>query len=63
MNRYLKKTILCLLILGLFAGLWGCAYRPRPAKTGDGRTLFRLGFSGAPDSLNPVTTHFVPGSI
>ncbi len=55
MNRYLKKTILCLLILGLFAGLWGCAYRPRPAKTGDGRTLFRLGFSGAPDSLNPYT--------
>ena len=35
MNRYLKKTILCLLILGLFAGLWGCAYRPRPAKTGE----------------------------
>ena len=55
MNRCFKKIILCLLILGLFAGVWGCAYRPRPARTGDGRILFRLGFSGEPDSLNPYT--------
>ena len=55
MNRYVKKTILCLLVLGLLAGVWGCAYRPGPAKTRDGRVLFRLGFSGRPDSLNPYT--------
>ena len=55
MNRKIKKAIICLLILGLFSGVWGCAYRPKPAKTEDGRILFRLGFSGEPDSLNPYT--------
>ena len=33
--------------LGLSLG--ACAPRLKPAKTADGKTLFRLGFSGAPD--------------
>ena len=53
MTGTFKKFILCLLAVALLAGLWGCAYRPRPARTEDGLTLFRLGFSGSPDSLNP----------
>ena len=40
-----------LLVLALI--LDGCAWRPRPARTADGKTLFRLGFSGKPASLNP----------
>ena len=55
MTGTFKKFILCLLAVALLAGLWGCAYRPRPARTEDGLTLFRLGFSGSPDSLNPYT--------
>ena len=47
------KIIFCVLILTAVSVLGGCVLRPGPAKTEDGRVLFRLGFSGTPDSLNP----------
>ncbi len=43
----------CVLILALGLSLGACAPRMKPARTSDGGTLFRLGFSGTPDSLNP----------
>ena len=53
MKTYFGKSILCFLLIAALSVLWGCSFRPAPAKTEDGATLFRLGFSGAPDSLNP----------
>lgn len=46
------KKIICLLVMAA-AVLGGCSLRPAPAETADGKVLFRLGFSGTPDSLNP----------
>ena len=52
----MKKTtvnwiaLLLALIFGLSLG--GCVLRPRPVRR-DNNYLFRLGFSGTPDSLNP----------
>ena len=43
----------CVLLLALGLSLGACAPRMKPTKTADGRNLFRLGFSGTPDSLNP----------
>lgn len=53
MRKKTGKFILCVLILALLASLGGCYVRPRPARTESGERLFRMGFSGAPDSLNP----------
>ena len=53
MKKRIGKFILLLLVGALLSVLWGCSFRPACAKTDDGKTLFRLGFSGAPDSLNP----------
>ncbi len=47
------RWLACVLALALGLSLGACAPRLKPAKTSDGKTLFRLGFSGAPDSLNP----------
>ena len=47
------RLLCCVLVLALGLSLGACAPRLKPAKTVDGKTLFRLGFSGAPDSLNP----------
>ena len=52
MKRSVRLTAL-LLILALGMTLGACAPRQKPAKASDGKTLFRLGFSGTPDSLNP----------
>lgn len=46
------KKIICLLLLSTTV-LGSCSLRPAPAETADGEVLFRLGFSGTPDSLNP----------
>ncbi len=52
----MKKTtvnwIALLLVLLLGLSLGGCVLRPRPVRR-DNHYLFRLGFSGTPDSLNP----------
>ena len=53
MRKKTEKFILCVLILSFLAGLGGCSVRPRAARTENGERLFRIGFSGAPDSLNP----------
>lgn len=53
MRKSFSRTILCILILALAAQLGACAFRPRPARTSDGKILFRVGFSGEPDTLNP----------
>ena len=50
-----KKTttiLLCLLLLSTLV-LDGCLLRPGPERTEEGETLFRLGFTGSPDTLNP----------
>lgn len=51
-----KKAIrrLCLAALLMTAlVLNGCSLRPGPARTPEGKALFRMGFSGAAESLNP----------
>jgi len=53
MRKKEAKFIVCLLLLSLGCALGACSVRPRPARTEDGEALFRLGFSGTPDSLNP----------
>lgn len=53
MSKKVRKTIICLLIAAVFSSLWACSFRPKPAVSDDGKTLFRIGFSGRPDSLNP----------
>ena len=53
MKRWINNLILCAVLIAALAALEGCSHRPSPAKTGDGAVLFRLGFSGTPDSLNP----------
>ena len=55
MNKPIRKLIICLLAAGILCTLWSCSYRPGPARTAEGESLFRLGFSGMPDSLNPYT--------
>ena len=54
MKRTVVKWIAFLLALTIGLSAGGCAVRPRPVKRGDS-WLFRLGFSGVPDSLNPYT--------
>ena len=41
------------LIIAAAMVLNGCSLRPGPARTSEGKTLFRLGYSGIPESLNP----------
>ncbi len=53
MRSVRHKSILCILLAALCLQLAACVYRPEGAKTRNGETLFRLGFSGRPDSLNP----------
>lgn len=53
MRKNFYKGIIFALLLSLALNAAGCSFRPRPARTEDGNTLFRLGFSGAPDTLNP----------
>ena len=47
------RLLACVLLLALGMSLGACAPRMKPARTADGNNLFRLGFSGTPDSLNP----------
>ena len=47
------RLLACVLLLALGVSLGACAPRMKPARTADGNNLFRLGFSGTPDSLNP----------
>ena len=53
MKKRIIRALACALLLALGMSLGACAPRMKPARTSDGKTLFRLGFSGAPDSLNP----------
>lgn len=53
MKRVIRKSILLILVVSLLSVLWGCSFRPGSARTEDGMQLFRLGFPGAPDGLNP----------
>ena len=51
-----KKSVkfICLAVLLIVAMILdGCSLRPGPARTPEGRALFRLGFSGVPESFNP----------
>ena len=48
-----RKYIWIALVLTAAMLLNGCSLRPGPVKTPEGKALFRLGFSGTPDSLNP----------
>ena len=50
-----KKSILLAVLLALLCLLDACVFRPEPAKDEEGNVVFRLGFSGAPASLNPYS--------
>ena len=52
-KRVFRKQICIILIIAAAMVLNGCSLRPGPARTPEGRTLFRLGYSGVPESLNP----------
>ena len=52
-NDNLCKKIYILMIIAAAMIMSGCSLRPGPARTPEGKTLFRLGFSGTPESLNP----------
>lgn len=54
MRKRAVQWIVCLLVLAMALGLGACTLRPKPSKRG-GDYLFRLGFSGRPDTLNPYT--------
>ncbi len=41
------------MLIAVLSVIGGCSYRPLPAQTADGKVLFRIGFTGSPDSLNP----------
>ena len=53
MNRHIRNCICVFLLAAAVSLLNGCSFRPKPEKTPEGETLFRLGFSGTPASLNP----------
>ena len=55
MKHYQPKIRIGLLVLVLALSLDACGYRPEPERTESGQTVFRLGFSGSPDSLDPYT--------
>lgn len=55
MKHYQPKIRILLLVLVLALSLDACGYRPEPEMTERGQTVFRLGFSGSPDSLDPYT--------
>ena len=53
MKNKLSGIKACVLLFAVSLILSGCSMRPSPARTSDGKTLFRLGFSGVPESFNP----------
>ena len=55
MKFYRSKLWILLLVLALTASIGACGYRPEPEKTESGQTVFRLGFSETPSSLDPYT--------
>ncbi len=55
MKFFRSKIWILLLVLTLALSLDACGYRPEPEKTESGQTVFRLGFSASPDSLDPYT--------
>lgn len=55
MKLFRSKIWILLLVLVLTATLDACGYRPEPEKTENGQTVFRLGFSETPESLDPYT--------
>lgn len=55
MKFFRSKFWILLLILALTASIGACGYRPEPEKTESGQTVFRLGFSETPNSLDPYT--------
>ena len=55
MKFFRSKFWMLLLVLVLTASIGACGYRPEPEKTESGQTVFRLGFSETPDSLDPYT--------
>lgn len=55
MNFFRSKLCILLLLLALGASLGACGYRPEPEKTESGQTVFRLGFSETPSTLDPYT--------
>ena len=55
MKFFRSKIWILLLVLTLALSLDACSYRPEPEKTESGQTVFRLGFSVSPDSLDPYT--------
>ena len=55
MNLFRSKLCILLLLLALGASLGACGYRPEPEKTESGQTVFRLGFSETPSTLDPYT--------
>ena len=52
-KKWFFNCIWLVLVLSFALLLDGCSLRPGPVKTPEGKALFRLGFSGTPDSLNP----------
>ena len=55
MKFFRSKLWILLLVLALTASIGACGYRPEPEKTESGQTVFRLGFSETPSSLDPYT--------
>lgn len=55
MKFFRSKFWILLLVLALTASIGACGYRPEPEKTESGQTVFRLGFSETPNSLDPYT--------
>ena len=55
MKFFRSKFWILLLVLALSVSIGACGYRPEPEKTESGQTVFRLGFSEAPDALDPYT--------
>ena len=55
MKFFRCKIWILLLVLAFSASLGACTSRPMPEKTEAGETVFRLGFSDTPSSLDPYT--------
>ena len=55
MNFFRSKLCILLFLLALGSSLGACGYRPEPEKTESGQTVFRLGFSETPSTLDPYT--------